>query len=77
LVLGKRPKGRAATEYVAPIFLAWALSELNEPDKTRALLQRKTLLTAPENDWYSYTRSPNFDAADWLIAEILRTFGEK
>jgi len=39
LVLGKRPKGRAATEYVAPIFLAWALSELNEPDKTRALLQ--------------------------------------
>ena len=32
-------EGRAATEYVAPIFLAWALSELNAPDKTRALLQ--------------------------------------
>ena len=38
---------------------------------------RKTLLTALENDWESYTKSPNLDAADWLIAETLQTFGEK
>jgi hypothetical protein len=38
---------------------------------------RTTLLTALENDWDSYTKSPNINAADWLIAETLKTFDKK
>jgi len=30
---------RSASEYVSPLFLAWAFSELDEPEKTRRLLQ--------------------------------------
>jgi hypothetical protein len=38
---------------------------------------RKTLLIALENDWETYTKSPNINAADWLIAETLKTFGKR
>jgi len=50
--------------------------DLRSSDRLRPS-PRKTLLTALENDWESYTKSPNLDAADWLIAETLKTFGEK
>jgi|HubBroStandDraft_1064217.scaffolds.fasta_scaffold403884_1 hypothetical protein len=38
---------------------------------------RKTLLVALENNWVSYTKSPNINAADWVITETLKTFGKK
>jgi hypothetical protein len=30
---------RAATEYVSPLFRAWASSELGDPEQTRSLLE--------------------------------------
>jgi hypothetical protein len=38
---------------------------------------RKTLLIALENDWEAYTKSPNINAADWLIAETLESLGKR
>jgi hypothetical protein len=38
---------------------------------------RKALLIALENDWEAYTQSPNINAAHWLIAETLKTFGKR
>ena len=35
---------------------------------------RRTLLVALENDWDTYTKSSDANAADFLIAETLRTF---